>query len=326
VSRIASGKLRVDIEPCELVSVVQGGLNATRAAAEARGLTLDVRLDPTVTVAACDGARIQQVVWNLVSNSIKFTPPGGRINVTLDRDGPSFRLEVSDTGQGIGPDLLPHVFDRFRQAGSSMRRRFAGLGLGLSIVKHIVEAHGGTVEATSPGEGKGATFTVRLPVRAVAMREPEERETGAERREDEPADSLSVGLRPPPVRLDGVRVLVVEDEADAREVLAMVLERVGAVVGTAGSVPEALEALAKEHPDVLVSDLGMPDQDGLHLIRQLRAEGHGAKELPAVALTAFVQRDDVEQALAAGFQVHLPKPVDPYDLTSVIARLARQGG
>jgi signal transduction histidine kinase len=323
VSRIVSDKLRVDIQPCELADVINAGVNATRPAADARGITLDVRLDSAASGAWCDRVRIQQVVWNLVSNAIKFTPDGGQVHVTLSREASSFQIQVSDTGQGISPDLLPHVFDRFRQADSSMRRRFAGLGLGLSIVKHIVEAHGGTVEATSPGEGRGSTFSVRLPVRAVRMREEsEEGEIEGQRAEDEPADSVPIADRRPPVRLDGVHVLVVDDEADTREVLMMLLERVGAVVVTAASAPAAVEALAKARPDVLISDLGMPDQDGLDLIRQVRHDGHDAKDLPAVALTAFVQKDDAKLALLAGFQVHLPKPVDPHDLTSAIARLA----
>jgi signal transduction histidine kinase/CheY-like chemotaxis protein len=301
VSRIVSGKLRVDIQPCELADVVNAGLNATRTAADARGISLDVRLDPAAGAASCDRVRIQQVVWNLVSNAIKFTPKGGRVHVTLSREASSFQIQVTDTGQGISAELLPHVFDRFRQADSSMRRRFAGLGLGLSIVKYIVEAHGGTVDATSPGEGKGSTFTVRLPVRAIRMQEEsEEAETEGRRGEAEAADSAYIYVPRPPVRLDGVHVLVVDDDADAREVLMRLLERVGAVVVTADSAPAAVAALANARPDVLISDLGMPDQDGFDLIRQLRDDGHDAQDLPAVALTAFVQKDDAHLALSAG--------------------------
>ena len=175
VSRIVSGKLRVDIRPCELADVINAGVNVMRPAAEARGITLDVRLDPSASGAWCDSVRIQQVVWNLVSNAVKFTPKGGRVDVTLSREQSSFQIQVSDNGQGISSELLPHVFDRFRQADSSTRRKFAGLGLGLSIVKYIVEAHGGTVEANSPGEGKGSTFTVRLPIRAVRIGDEERR-------------------------------------------------------------------------------------------------------------------------------------------------------
>ena len=325
VSRIVAGKLRVDIQPCDLVDVIEAGLNATRIAADARGVTLEARLDPSVGAASCDSGRLQQVVWNLVSNAVKFTPKGGRVRVTLGREGACFRIQVADTGQGINAELLPHVFDRFRQADSSMRRRFAGLGLGLSIVKYIVEAHGGTVEATSPGEGRGSTFTVRLPIGAV-LTAAGEAEVEAESGEGGFVGSASVPVRPPPVRLDGVHVLVVDDDADARRALLMLLERVGADVVTADGVPAALAAVARGRPHVLVSDLGMPDQDGLDLIRRLRTEGHDPEQLPAVALTAFVQKDDAELALSAGFQVHLPKPVDPHDLTSVIARLVRRDG
>jgi signal transduction histidine kinase/ActR/RegA family two-component response regulator len=324
VSRIVSGKLRVDIHPCDLTDVINSGVNIMRPAAEARSITLNVQLDPSASGAWCDSVRIQQVVWNLVSNAVKFTPKGGRVDVTLSRERSSFQIQVMDNGQGISSELLPYVFDRFRQGDSSTRRRFAGLGLGLSIVKYIVEAHGGTVEANSPGEGKGSTFTVRLPIRAVGIGEAGEEgkvasTTGGE---GEPEDVAPVIASRPLVRLDGLRVLVVDDEADARRVLALVLEQVGAIVTATGSVREAIEALPKARPDVLVSDLGMPDQDGFDLIRQVRDEGYDASDLPAVALTAFVQKDDARLALLAGFQVHVPKPIDPHDLTSVIARLA----
>ena len=296
-------------------------------AAEARGITLNVALDPSVVGAWCDSVRIQQVVWNLVSNAIKFTPKGGRVDVRLTREGSSIQLRVDDNGQGISAELLPHVFDRFHQADSSTRRKFAGLGLGLSIVKHIVEAHGGTVEAKSPGTGKGSTFTVRLPIRAV--RTPEDggdKERVRKDDEREPDNADAVAARRPLVRLEGLRVLVVDDEADARRVLVMVLEQAGAIVTAAASVPEAVDALSQARPDVLVSDLGMPDQDGFDLIRHVRDHGHDAADLPAVALTAFVQKNDAHLARLAGFQVHVPKPVDPHDLTSVIARLAGRSG
>ena len=324
VSRIVSGKLRMSLEPCDLAEVINAGVNATRTAAEARGIMLNVRVDSSGSDAVCDSSRIQQVVWNLVSNAVKFTPKGGRVNVTLSRANSRYQIQVADTGQGIGPDLLPYIFDPFRQADSSMRRRFAGLGLGLSIVKYIVEAHGGNIEATSAGEGKGSMFTVFLPIRAVRIREvTEDEEITRDSGQEEPTDSGHLADRPP-VRLDGVQVLVVDDEPDARRVLALVLERVGAVVATADSARAAIDALPSAHPDVLISDLGMPEQDGLDLIRRLRGGGHSATDLPAIALTAFVQRDDAQSALQAGFQVHLPKPVDPHELTSVIARLARR--
>jgi signal transduction histidine kinase/CheY-like chemotaxis protein len=322
VSGIISGKMRIKIRPCELIDVINAGLSATRAAADARGIALEVRLDPAASHASCDSVRIQQVVWNLVSNAIKFTPRGGQVQVTLNREGSDFRIQVSDTGQGISQDLIPHVFDRFRQADSSMRRRFTGLGLGLSIVKYIVEAHGGTVEAASAGEGKGSTFVVCLPDHVVQPPQPVEHFEREAHDEVNPASTVFIPDRRPPVRLDGVHIMVVDDEADARHVLMMALQQLGAVVVTAASARAAVEALASGRTDVLVSDLGMPDEDGFDLIRQLRNDGHDAKALPAVALTAFVQPDDARRALAAGFQVHLPKPVDPHDLTSAIARLA----
>ena len=331
VSRIVSGKLRLEMRLCDLAEVVKSGIDVVRPAAEARGITLDVLLDPSAGKATCDPARIQQVVWNLVSNAVKFTPRGGMVRVTLARDQSTLRIQVTDTGQGIAAELLPFVFDRFRQADSSTRRRFGGLGLGLSIVKHLVELHGGTAEARSAGAGKGATFTVRLPIRAVRIGEdpdePRRAATGIGERAgaDTQADDAQ-GADVPLVRLDGLRVLVVEDEPDARRLLVKVLEAVGATVTAAASADEALDALPKVHPDVLVSDLGMPDQDGFDLIREVRRRGHNAKDLPAVALTAFVYKDDQRQTLLAGFQVHVPKPVDPRDLTAVIASLAGRTG
>lgn len=327
VSRIVSGKLHVAIGPCELTDVINAGVNAVRPAAEARGITLDVQLDPSASRASCDAVRIQQVVWNLVSNAVKFTPKGGRVGVTLTRQQSGIQIQVSDNGQGISAELLPRVFDRFRQADSSTRRAYGGLGLGLSIVKYLTEAHGGTVEAHSAGEGQGSTFTVRLPVRAVRIGEDDaEGEMASKLGETGPEGAAAVAASSPLVRLDGLRVLVVDDEADARRVLVMVLEQAGAIVTLASSAREAVEVLPAARPDVLVSDLGMPEQDGFDLIRQVRDQGHDATELPAVALTAFVQKDDARLALLAGFQVHVPKPVDPHDLTSVIARLAGRTG
>ena len=328
VSGIVSGKLRVDVQPCDLAELIDAAVNVMRPAAAARGIILDVQLDASARGASCDSGRIQQVVWNLVSNAVKFTPKGGQVHVTLSRDGSSYQIQVRDTGQGISPGLLPHVFDRFRQGDSSTRRRSGGLGLGLSIVKYIVEAHGGTVDATSEGEGHGSTFTVCLPVEAVRIRSQSDEgnsqqdESRGRHGEGHRADSVDMAESRSPVRLDGVHVLVVDDEADARGVIAMLLEGVGAIVTTADSARAAIEMLPQARPNVLVSDLGMPDEDGFDLIRQLRHDGHDAKVLPAIALTAFVQKDDARSSLSAGFQVHLPKPVDPHELTSVIARLA----
>lgn len=322
VSRIVSGKLHLEIRPCDLREIISAGIDVVRPAAEARGITLQLDLDESASRASCDATRIQQVVWNLVSNAVKFTPKGGTVRTTLARDHSSLKIEVSDTGQGIAPELLPYVFDRFRQADSSTRRRFGGLGLGLSIVKHLVEMHGGTVEARSAGEGSGATFTVRLPIRALRIDESREAPEAAG-----VADLSRAALSPlPVVRLDGMRLLVVDDEADARRLLVKLLEGAGATVTAAASAAEAMKAIPRMHPEVLVSDLGMPDADGFDLIREVRRSGHLAKDLPAVALTAFAHKEDQRQALLAGFQVHIPKPVDPHDLTAVIASLAGRTG
>lgn len=321
VSRIVSGKMRLDIADCDLRDPIHAGVEAVRPAARARGIRIDLQLDPAAAEASCDATRIQQVVWNLVSNAIKFTPKGGAIVVRLAREASHLKLTVSDNGQGMGPDLLPYVFDRFWQADSGTRRKVGGLGLGLSIVKHLVEMHGGTVEAESEGEHRGSTFTVRLPVRAVTRAPIVASATAAKGSDDDALNDPS--LRSASVRLDGVHVLVVDDERDARLVLARVLEGAGATVTATGSAEAALGLIANAARgfDVLVSDLGMPDQDGYDLIRELRRLGHDAQDLPAIALTGFVHPDDGRNALSAGFQLHIPKPVDVNDLAAGIASL-----
>ena len=324
VSRIVSGKLRLEMKSCDLLEVVKAGLDVVRPAAAAKKITLDVELDPAASRAACDAVRMQQVVWNLLSNAVKFTPKGGRVTVKLWRERSSIKLQVIDTGQGIISDLLPYVFDRFRQGDSSTRRKFCGLGLGLSIVKHLVEMHGGRVYAESAGEGKGSTFTVVLPIRAVQVDEQPELPPPAAA--DESTASAQSEPSLPAIRLDGLRILVVDDEADARRLLNKVLGAAGATVTAAASVTEALQLLDKANPDLLVSDLGMPDEDGYDLIRQVRAKGFSTAKLPAVALTAYAHKDYARRALLAGFQVHLPKPVDPQDLLTVVASIAGRTG
>jgi PAS domain S-box-containing protein len=319
VSRIISGKLRLDVRPYELDEIIRNAIDVVRPAAQARDIKLGVEFDPAANAVSCDAARMQQVVWNLLSNAIKFTPKGGVVRVTLDRTQSDFRIAISDNGQGIAPDLLPYVFDRFRQADSSTRRQLGGLGLGLSIAKHLVEMHGGTIRADSPGEGRGATFTVLLPIRAVRTDEAGDVPPGEE-------FERCAKNGQPLVRLDALRVLVVDDDPDARRLLTKLLQQTGAVVTAAASAAAAMEMLPKVDPEVLVSDLGMPVQDGFDLIRQVRARGHQAKDLPAVALTAFVRKQDERQALLAGFQMHVPKPVDPHYLTAVIASLAGRTG
>lgn len=325
VARIVSGKLRLEIQPCELAEVVKAGIDVVRDAAHAKNITINVLLDPDEVGSnrvVCDPVRMQQVVWNLMANAVKFTPKGGTVSVRLTQERSAVTIEVSDTGLGMAADLLPYVFDRFHQADGSTRRKYGGLGLGLAIVKQLVEMHGGTVEAKSEGEGKGSTFTVHLPIRAVrpSHGETDDKSEGVDESEH------NVLARQPAVRLDGLCLMVVDDEPDARQLLKKVLERAGAEVIPAASAAEAMAALPNAHPHVLVSDIGMPTEDGFDLIRQVRQAGYSARDLPAVALTAFVDKEDRRKALLAGFQVHVPKPVDSHDLTVVIASLAGRTG
>jgi len=318
VSRIVSGKLRLQKGRCELAGVIGAALDAVKPTADAKGVRIESVLDLDSSVVWCDGNRMQQVVWNLLTNAVKFTAAGGMVRITLDRADSATRIRVADEGQGISAAFLPFVFERFRQADSSTRRKVGGLGLGLSIVKHIVEMHGGTVQAESAGGGQGATFTVNLPIRALKIDEGGGGDNGKS------VETLQRDLLP--IRLDSLRVMVVDDEADTRRLLVKVLSDAGAVVTALGSVADAMAALATANPDVLVSDIAMPGQDGYELIRQVRGKGLTAKELPAVALTAFAHNDDRLRALLVGFQMHLPKPIDPHDLLAVIASLAGRTG
>jgi PAS domain S-box-containing protein len=319
ISRIVSGKLLLEIHPCELTDVIKAAIDVVRPAAEAKGVQFETTLDPRASRASCDINRMQQVVWNLLANAVKFSRRGTVVRITLGREAPSTaRIQVSDEGQGISPEFLRHVFDRFRQADSSTRRKFSGLGLGLSIVKHIVEQHGGTVRAESAGKGRGATFTVNLPVRAVQMDQGNSEAGG--RSDDAPTSDLA------PLRLDGLRVLVADDEADARRLLVKVLSDAGGIVTAVSSVAEALAAMTTANPQIILSDIAMPDQNGYDLIRQVRSRGHSSKELPAVALTAFAHKDDRMRVLRAGFQLHVPKPIDPHELIAIIAGLTGRTG
>jgi PAS domain S-box-containing protein len=317
VSRIVSGKLELNIQTCELTEIIKAAIDVVRPAADTKDIKLEVALDPDASHVACDANRMQQVIWNLLTNAVKFTPAGRTVRISLSRDRSTAKIQVIDQGQGIIPTFLPYVFDRFRQADSSTQRKFGGLGLGLSIVKHIVEIHGGTVRAESGGDGLGATFTINLPVRAV--------QTDEEKFRNEMASKNIVPADLIPIRLDGLRVMVVDDEADARRILVKVLGEAGAIVTPMASVNEALERLAEADPQVLLSDIAMPDQDGYELIRQIRAN-YNAKDLPAIALTAFAHKEDRLRALLAGFQMHMPKPIDPHDLLAVIASLAGRTG
>jgi hypothetical protein len=313
VSHIVSGTLRMELGRLDLGAVVDAALETVRPAAEAKGVTLERSGSDEALPVTGDAARLQQVVWNLVSNGIKFTPAGGRVEVTLGREGGSARLRVRDDGIGIDAAFLPHVFERFRQAAGGIARSHGGLGLGLTIVRHLVEAHGGRVEAASGGQGAGACFSVELPL------------APAEAARAEAATAADVAPEGP--KLSGVKVLVVDDESDTREMLRMVLSLEGAQVRVAGSVREALAAFSEERPDLVVSDIGMPTEDGYALLAKLRAlprEVGGG--VPAVALTALAAADDVERSRAAGYELHLTKPIEPQSvvaaLASVVARRA----
>ena len=318
VSRVITGKLRIEVAPVNLAAVVEAAAAVVRPAAEAKGVTLRTRLDGESLTINGDPARLQQVVWNLLSNAVKFTHAGGRVEARVRRAGSQMEVSVSDTGQGIETEFLPYVFERFRQADVGTTRRHGGLGLGLAIVRHLVELHGGTVNAESEGEGRGSTFTVRLPVRAVRPAEPT-----APDAEQQPARREAFEAPDATHALGGLKVLVVDDEADARRLLTEVLARRGAEVLTAASAGEALEMLQAWRPHVLLCDVGMPDGDGYELIRRVRElplERGG--RTPAAALTAYAGPADRQRALASGFQLHVAKPVEPAELAAAVASLA----
>ncbi|MET0551602.1 MAG: response regulator [Vicinamibacteria bacterium] len=315
VSRIIAGKLRLELRPVDMADVVQSALETVRPAAEAKGIRIDCVLDPAAGPLTGDGARLQQVAWNLLSNAIKFTPRGGRVGVRIERVNSSTRLTVEDNGPGVAPDFLPHVFERFRQGDSSSTRPYGGLGLGLAIVRHLVELHGGIVDAANRTDGSGAIFRVTLPspaLFAAAFEAQPETEVRAEERSWTPSG------RP----LAGVSVLVVDDDEDARNLLQFVLERSGAVVITVASAAEAVVALRERRPDALLADIEMPGEDGYSLmakVRALPAEEGGA--VPAAALTAYAGAQDRLRALQAGYQHHVAKPVSPADVTLAVVTL-----
>jgi PAS domain S-box-containing protein len=329
VARVITGKLRLESELVELTPVVQAALDTIAPAAEAKGLRLRSSLDPEAAVTG-DAARLQQVVWNLLANAVKFTPAGGEVRASVARLLTHVRVEVSDTGQGILPEFLPYAFDRFRQADMGTTRQHGGLGLGLSIVRHLVEAHGGNVHAYSAGEGLGATFTVDLPLPAGAESPaPRAEVQGAQAQGTaKPGDSQTPpaareGAEEPLPPLVGVRVLAVDDDEDTLEMLSLFLRRAGAEVAAARSAAAALETLERFRPDVLVADIGMPEVDGYELLRRVRALGAERGGLtPAVALTAYAGESDRARALRSGFQAHLPKPVEPDALINAVANLA----
>ena len=305
VSRILQGKLSLNIAPVNLESAIAAAIETVRLAAEAKSIQINTVLEPNIGQVTGDSARLQQVIWNLLSNAIKFTPQGGQVEISLQSLGSQAQLRVSDTGKGISPDFLPYVFDYFRQADGATTRKFGGLGLGLAIVRHIVELHGGTVQAESLGEEQGATFTVMLPLIKIYLNSHES--------EQQPDDSPD---------LNGVKVLLVDDEPDTRELIAFILEQCGAVVTQAASAVEALRVMPQFQPNLLLSDIGMPEVDGYMLMRQIRAMSpEMGGTIPAIALTAYAAEVDYQQAIAAGFEQHITKPVEPAKLIRAIANL-----
>ena len=316
VSRITTGKMRLNIRQAPIGPVIEAATDVIRPAVDAKGIHFDCKVDneASATVIGGDPDRLQQVFWNLLSNAAKFTPPGGRIACQLSLNDGRVRFAVTDSGKGIDPKFLPSVFDRFRQADSSSTRSQGGLGIGLTIVRHIVELHGGTVHAQSEGEGKGATFVVELPIvhEFHAGQSPVARPAVVR-----PVDDSAVP------DITGIRILLVDDEPDTREVIGQMLFRAGAQVELAASAREAFESITGKLPDILVSDIAMPDEDGYSLVQKVRARPNGeGGDLPAVALTAYAREEDRRRALAAGFQAHLSKPIEPSDLIRTVARFA----
>jgi PAS domain S-box-containing protein len=304
VSRIISGKLRIEVKPIDPGAVINAAVDVIKPAADAKHIRIRTTLDSSVGLISGDFERLQQVVWNLLSNAIKFTPSKGTVSIELARGSSQVELSVTDSGIGISKDFLPYVFNRFSQADSSITRAHGGIGVGLAIAKSLVELHGGTISVLSPGEGHGSTFTIRLPIAAVVRKTVEA--SGPDLREMQD--------------LAGVKILVVDDEPDACEMLLHLFRLSGAEVQVAMSAEEALNIFDRFSPDVLVSDIGMPNVDGYELIRRIRRSGK--KKLPAVALTAITRIEDRVKALAAGFQMHVAKPVEPAELLAVVSSLA----
>src|SRR6185503_18475987 len=309
VSRIVSGKLNLEVRPLDITSVTRAAINVVRPAADAKGISLDYWAEPGVGAISADSGRLHQIIWNLLSNAVKFTPHGGKICVRVEQEGADARVTVKDTGQGIEPEFLPRVFDRFLQADSSTTRSFGGLGLGLAIVRHLVELHGGTVSAQSDGLNKGATFSATFPLlaeRAETITIPHSEMNTVENHS-----------------LDGLRVLLVDDEPEAREIISTVMTRTGAEVTACHSASEALATLLEWKPDVILSDIAMPDEDGYSFIGKVRSLPRDkGGETPAAALTAYARDVDRRQALAAGYQMHIAKPIGASQLVHMVARLA----
>jgi len=319
-ARIITGRLKLDARPIAIERVLRAAIDVIRPSADAKRIALDVAVDNQQTIIFGDANRMQQVIWNLLSNAVKFTSEGGCVDVRLTRTDGQVELTITDTGMGIDPQFMPYLFDRFRQADSTSTRKYGGLGLGLAIVRHVVEMHGGTVAASSLGKGHGATFTVRFPVASadfLGQLEKRSPRPGLK----QPAQSNQLD---PTHRLRGVRVLIVDDDVDTLDMLKFILQDRGAEVITAFSAAEALDALDHSVPDALISDLAMPDQDGYELIEQIRRRvPERGGNIPAVALTAYARVEDRVRALTAGFQIYVPKPIDPDELVAVVANLTQ---
>jgi signal transduction histidine kinase/CheY-like chemotaxis protein len=317
MSRIISGKIRLDVQEVDLQDVVKASVASVRHSADAKEIRLQVVLDPLVGPIRGDPGRLQQCFWNLLSNAIKFTPKGGKVQVSLERVNSHIEVCIVDNGQGISPDFLPHVFERFRQADASLARQHGGLGLGLSIVKNLVELHGGRIRAKSGGRNQGATFCIELPL--MVLHSP------AAGQRAHPRGSVLSDASGDHPSLAGITVLAVDDEADARDLIRRVLENCGATVLVAESAAKGIEQIRSERPDMIISDIGMPGEDGIEFIKKVRAlpAEHGGST-PAAALTAFARAEDRTRALRAGYQTHVAKPVEPTELTAVVASLARR--
>jgi signal transduction histidine kinase/CHASE1-domain containing sensor protein len=316
VSRIITGNLYFDMRPLDLAPVVKNAINVVRPTADAKGIKIDTRFEATRAMVSGDANRLQQVIWNLLSNAVKFTNNGGQVTVKLSQVGTTVQIAVSDTGQGISREFMPYVFDRFRQADSTTTRHHGGLGLGLAIARHLVEIHGGTIKAESDGEGHGATFTIKLPVIEAAVKPAV---TFADTRERAAPTVVA------PQLLAGVNVLLVDDDSDTLKLMTTALTRRQATVTAVSSANEAIKAISRRRPDVLVSDIAMPDEDGYGLIEKIRSlEANGGESIPAVAITAYAKDEDREKALSSGFQIYLAKPVELTELISVVARAARR--
>jgi PAS domain S-box-containing protein len=316
MSRVISGKMRLDVQPVDIAHVVEAAIDSVRPAAAARGVELTMTMDARALKVMGDPTRLQQIVWNLLSNAVKFTSKGGRVDIVLRDQGSSIEIVVSDSGKGIAPEFLPHVFDPFRQEDASPSRARGGLGLGLAISRQLVELHGGRIEAHSEGEGFGATFRVSLPIAAAVL--PASPDASAMR------TFMSDRIFDRPAHLKGLRVLIVDDEDDARTLVATILDDCGCKVSSARNVGEALRKISEELPDVLVSDIGMPNEDGYELIRRVRAlPRERGGDIPAAALTAYARPEDRRRMLNAGYSIHLSKPVEPAELVAVVATLTR---